>query len=119
MSTLVKADAPGAVTLPAELCRVAGLAPGEELVAEVQTGSIIVKPARPPVWERIAALTADAPPAELAKLPADGAAQLDHYLYGAPRRSDLALPTILPPCGFFLRIAADLANEAAAEENSP
>lgn len=36
MSTLLKADATGAMTLPAELCRAAGVAPGGELTAEVQ-----------------------------------------------------------------------------------
>ena len=85
MSTIIKADAGGAVTLPAELCRAAGVEPGADLVAEVQTGRIVLRPARVPIWERILALTADAPPEELAKLPADGAAQLDHYLYGTPK----------------------------------
>jgi predicted DNA-binding antitoxin AbrB/MazE fold protein len=49
---------------------------------------IIVEPARPPIWERIIALTADAPPEELDKLPPDGAAQIDHYLYGHPKRPE-------------------------------
>jgi bifunctional DNA-binding transcriptional regulator/antitoxin component of YhaV-PrlF toxin-antitoxin module len=88
MSTMVKADATGAVTLPAELCRAAGVAPGADLVAEVQDGRIVLERPRPPIWERIIALTADAPPEELDKLPADGAAQLDHYLYGTPKRSE-------------------------------
>lgn len=44
---------------------------------------------REPIWERLARLAADAPAEELAKLPTDGASQLDHYLYGAPRRRDL------------------------------
>ncbi len=88
MSTVVKADASGAVTLPAELCRAAGLAPGADLVADVQIGRIILGPVRRPIWERIVALTADAPVEELAKLPADGAAQLDHYLYGAPKSGE-------------------------------
>jgi antitoxin component of MazEF toxin-antitoxin module len=86
MSTIVKADSSGAVTLPAELCRAAGVAPGAELVAEVEDRRIVVQPAAPPFWERIAALAADAPPEELAKVPTDGAAQLDHYLYGHPKR---------------------------------
>ena len=88
MTTLLKADSSGAVTLPVELCRAAGVAPGTELVAEVQAGRIVLGPARLPVWERVAALTADAPSEELAKLPADGAAQLDHYLYNVPRRAE-------------------------------
>ena len=49
---------------------------------------VTVLPARPPVWERIVALTADAPPEELAKIPTDGAAQIDHYLYGTPKTEE-------------------------------
>jgi antitoxin component of MazEF toxin-antitoxin module len=82
MSTLVKADASGTVTLPAELCRAAGVEPGADLVAEVQDGRIVLEPRRIPIWERIAALTADAPEEELAKLPPGGAAEIDKYLYG-------------------------------------
>lgn len=88
MSTIITADATGAVTLPAELCRAAGVAPGADLVAEVQDGRIVLAPRRPPIWERLAALTADAPPEEIAKLPPDGAAEIDHYLYGTPKRSE-------------------------------
>lgn len=88
MSTLVKADASGAILLPAELCREAGVEPGTDLVAEVQDGRIVVQRSRPPIWERIAALTADAPEEEIAKLPPDGAAEIDHYLYGTPKRSE-------------------------------
>jgi antitoxin component of MazEF toxin-antitoxin module len=88
MSTIIKADAGGAVLLPAELCRAAGLEPGADLVAEVQGCRVVVGPVRLTLAERIAALTADAPPEELDKLPTDGAAQLDHYLYGHPKRAE-------------------------------
>ena len=88
MSTIVKADANGAVTLPAELCRAAGIQPQAELVAEVQTGRIVLEPARPSLAERIIALGRDLPPEVLAALPTDGAAQHDHYLYGTPKRPD-------------------------------
>jgi antitoxin component of MazEF toxin-antitoxin module len=88
MTTLLKVDPSGAVTLPAELCQAAGLAPEADLVAEVQAGRIVLGPARLPIWERIAALTADAPPEELVKPPTDGASQHDHYLYGAPKRAE-------------------------------
>ena len=86
MSTILNADANGAVTLPAELCRAAGVAPGAEIVAEVLSGSIVPKQASQPFWDRIAALTADAPPEELDKVPVDGAAQIDYYLNGHPKR---------------------------------
>ena len=68
------------------MCRAAGVAPGADLVAEVQEGRIILAPAGLPFWERIAALTADAPPEELDKVPTAGAAQVDHCLYGHPKR---------------------------------
>jgi hypothetical protein len=41
MSTVVKADATGAVTLPAELCRAAGVEPEAELLADIQIGRIV------------------------------------------------------------------------------
>jgi antitoxin component of MazEF toxin-antitoxin module len=88
MSTIVKADATGAVRLPADLCRAAGVAPGDELVAEVQDGRIVLERPRQPIWERIAARVAEIPPEELDKVPADGAAQIDHYLYGHPKRPE-------------------------------
>ena len=88
MSTILQADASGAVTLPADLCRAAGLAPGAELVAEVQNGRIVVERPRRPIWQEIADLVADAPPEELAKLPTDGASQHDHYIYGTPKRPE-------------------------------
>jgi antitoxin component of MazEF toxin-antitoxin module len=88
MSTTLKADASGAVTLPAELCQAAGLTPGAELIAEVQTGRIVIGKPRIPIWERIMALTADAPPEELAKVPTDSASQHDHYLYGTPKHPE-------------------------------
>jgi antitoxin component of MazEF toxin-antitoxin module len=88
MSTIIKADASGAVLLPTELCRAAGVEPGADLVAEVQDGRIILEQHRPPIWERLAALAADAPPEEIAKLPPGGAAEIDQYLYGTPPRSE-------------------------------
>jgi len=88
MSTIIKADASGTVTLPAELCKAAGVAPGAELVAEIQDSRIILQPALPPFWERIAALTADIPPEEFAKVPPGGAAHIDEYLYGRPQRPE-------------------------------
>lgn len=88
MATLLKADASGAVTLPAEFCRAAGVTPGADLVAEVQAGRIVLEPARPSLAEQIAALARNLPPDVLAQLPTDGAAQHDHYLYGTPKRPE-------------------------------
>jgi antitoxin component of MazEF toxin-antitoxin module len=88
MSTLIKADASGAVTLPAELCRAAGIAAGGEVVAEVQDGQVVLHRPRRPIWEKILDLVKDVPPEELDKLPTDGASQHDHYIYGTPKRPE-------------------------------
>lgn len=39
-----------------------------------------------PVWERIAEMAKHVPEEALRDVPADGATELDHYLYGAPKR---------------------------------
>jgi Arc/MetJ-type ribon-helix-helix transcriptional regulator len=43
-------------------------------------------PRRKPLWERAAELRKSIPEEEWAKLPVDGAEQLDHYIYGSPKR---------------------------------
>src|SRR5208337_1562266 len=43
-------------------------------------------PAHKPIWEEIEELTASIPEEEFLKLPVDGAEQLDHYIYGLPKR---------------------------------
>jgi antitoxin component of MazEF toxin-antitoxin module len=88
MSTTLKADASGAVTLPADLCRAAGVEPGADLVAEVQAGRIILAPAAPSLAERIAARARALPQETLDRLPVDGASQHDHYIYGTPKRPE-------------------------------
>jgi predicted DNA-binding antitoxin AbrB/MazE fold protein len=65
------------------------LKPSEPLpFKEHERLSLTVEPARIPIWEKIIALTADAPPEELAKPPIDGASQHDHYIYGTPKRPE-------------------------------
>ena len=88
MSTIVKADANGAVLVPADLCRAAGVEAGTDLVAEVQPGRIVLAPARPTLGERIAARARALPPDVLGGLPDDLAAQHDHYLYGTPKQPE-------------------------------
>ena len=39
-----------------------------------------------PVWETLLQIAAEIPDEESAKLPHDAAEQLDHYLYGSPKR---------------------------------
>jgi Arc/MetJ-type ribon-helix-helix transcriptional regulator len=43
-------------------------------------------PAHKPIWEVVDELRKSVPPEEFSKLPRDGAEQLDHYLYGSPKR---------------------------------
>lgn len=88
MSAIVKADAKGAVLLSAELCRGAGIGPEAELVAEVQSGRIVLEPARLSLAERIAARAQSLPPEVVNALPNDLAAEHDHYLYGTPKRTE-------------------------------
>ena len=88
MSTIIKADATGAVTLPAELCQAAGIVPDGEVVAEVQDSRIVLQRPQRPIWEKILDLVKDVPPEELDKLPTDGASQHDHYIYGTPKRPE-------------------------------
>ena len=42
--------------------------------------------AHKPIWEEIEEITAGIPDEEWLKLPADGAEQHDHYIYGTPKR---------------------------------
>jgi Arc/MetJ-type ribon-helix-helix transcriptional regulator len=42
--------------------------------------------ARKPIWEVFEEITASIPEEEWARLPADGAEQHDHYIYGTPKR---------------------------------
>jgi hypothetical protein len=39
-----------------------------------------------PIWEVILENMRDVPPEQFAKLPQDGASEIDHYLYGHPKR---------------------------------
>jgi hypothetical protein len=41
-----------------------------------------------PVWEEIGGSLKDLPPEDLALLPRDGASQIDHYVYGLPKRPE-------------------------------
>ena len=88
MSTIVKADATGAVTLPAEFCRSAGVVPGANLRADIEGGRIVVAPAGASVAERIAARAESLPQEVQNALPDDLATQHDHYLYGTPKRAE-------------------------------
>jgi len=50
------------------------------------TGISPTRQARP-IWEEIDDIIKDVPTEAFKKLPRDGAEQLDHYIYGTPKRS--------------------------------
>jgi hypothetical protein len=48
-------------------------------------GRVEPKPVEDNVFLRLAQIAARIPPQELAKLPADGSKNIDHYVYGTPK----------------------------------
>jgi hypothetical protein len=56
---------------------------------EHETAAPAQEAAYKPIWEIFADAFKDVPEEELARLPVDGAAQHDHYIYGLPKRSNL------------------------------
>ena len=54
---------------------------------EVSALSQSSEAARRPIWEVIRDNMKDVPPEEMAALPKDGASQIDHYVYGLPKRN--------------------------------
>lgn len=70
--------------------KVRGLSPNQqrevlEFIENLDEPSLPTRDDRP-IWEVIAEISASVPDEEWAKLPADGAEQHDHYLYGSPKR---------------------------------
>jgi len=61
--------------------------PGEVLDGRQEVERQAISPTNDkPIWEVMDELRASVPPEEFLKLPKDGAEQLDHYLYGSPKR---------------------------------
>lgn len=56
----------------------------EKLLAE--TGRPAAAGEGKPIWDRIEERIAQAPPETWEDAPSDGSLNVDHYLYGAPRR---------------------------------
>lgn len=53
---------------------------------EVKSPLPPLQEARKPIWEQFAEAFNDVPEEEIARLPTDLAAQVDHYVYGLPKR---------------------------------
>jgi len=65
------------------------LAEHQAVILEVEEATEVLPDAQSehkPIWEVAVDLASEVPEAELDVLPSDGAAQHDHYLYGAPKR---------------------------------
>ncbi len=58
----------------------------EEYARQVLDRDLVQKCPRP-ISERIREIWSDVPDDVRAKLPADGASEVDHYVYGVPKRS--------------------------------
>jgi hypothetical protein len=53
---------------------------------EAPAGGVMPAEVRKPIWEVFQEITASIPDEIWEKMPADSSEQLDHYLYGTPRR---------------------------------
>ena len=49
-------------------------------------GQLPSEPERKPIWKRAVEAGLSIPPEERARLPQDGARNVDHYVYGTPRQ---------------------------------
>jgi plasmid stability protein len=58
----------------------------EEYARHVLEHDLESSPAPRHIWEVIAENMKQVPPEDLALLPRDGASQIDHYIYGVPKR---------------------------------
>lgn len=67
--------------------RVAALILGELEAANGQGIQEEEQPDDRPIWEKLRERAKNVPDEEWEKFPQDGAAELDHYLYGTPKRN--------------------------------
>lgn len=58
----------------------------EQYARQVLAHDLEVPPPSRQIWEVIAENMKRVPPEDLAALPRDGASQIDHYVYGVPKR---------------------------------
>lgn len=59
----------------------------EDYIREVIARDLESSPDHLPIWEVIAGNMSRVPHEDLAELPKDGASQIDHYIYGVPKRA--------------------------------
>ena len=71
----------------AAVARTQGLS-AEQYARQVLEQALVSAGARKPLSARIREIWADIPDEVRAALPADGASQHDHYIYGVPKRAE-------------------------------
>src|SRR5438128_5470153 len=77
----------GSIRLPEELLDRLGARPGSQLIAEEDERGILLRASgEKPLWQILSEAAESLPPDVLKNLPADGAEQHDHYIYGTPKR---------------------------------
>jgi hypothetical protein len=54
--------------------------------AEANPAAAAEPPTTVPAWQRVLDNMSDVPDEEFARMPANGSEQLDHYVYGTPKR---------------------------------
>jgi plasmid stability protein len=59
----------------------------EEYARRVLTDDLALVSPQPEAWEMIVENMKQVPAEDLAELPRDGASQIDHYVYGLPKRN--------------------------------
>jgi hypothetical protein len=69
-----------------EVLEHAARGPGDAPAGLEQEPDLPVQSSDRPIWEVIAAIMKDVPDEVFDRLPKDGASQVDHYIYGLPKR---------------------------------
>ena len=59
---------------------------GETNSGDAHASAVPLQESRKPIWERFEDASRTIPDEELDRLPTDLAAQIDHYMYGTPKR---------------------------------
>ena len=77
----------GSIRLPEELLDRLGARPGSQLIAEQEERGILLRATGDkPLWQIVSEAAESLPPDVMKNLPADGAEEHDHYIYGTPKR---------------------------------
>ena len=77
----------GSIRLPEELLSRLGVRPGSQLIAEADERGVLLRTnGKKPLWQVVSEAAESLPADVVKRLPADGAEEHDHYIYGTPKR---------------------------------